>query len=53
VEETLKPQELSVEFSISFEGTGKAQVIPVLVTAETKASTGLKVTAVWKHTQKS
>lgn len=46
------PEELSVEFSLSFEGSGKASLIPVLVTAETKTTTGLKVKAVWKATDK-
>jgi hypothetical protein len=39
---------VSVEFSLSFEATGKAQLVPVFVTGETKAATGLKVKAVWK-----
>jgi inner membrane protein involved in colicin E2 resistance len=47
--EKLRPQELSVEFSIAFEGTGKARIIPLLVTAETKGSTGLKITAKWQR----
>jgi hypothetical protein len=47
--EKLRPQELSVEFSLAFEGAGKAQVIPLLVTAETKGSTGLKITAKWRR----
>jgi hypothetical protein len=42
------PQEVSVEFSLSFEAAGKAQLIPIFVTGETKAATGLKVKAVWK-----
>lgn len=42
------PQEVSIEFSLSFEATGKAQLIPIFVTGETKAATGLKVKAVWK-----
>lgn len=42
-----KPKEVTVEFALSIEATGKAQLIPVLLTGETKAATGLKVTAVW------
>lgn len=49
--ENLRPQELSVEFSLDFEGTGKARVIPLLVTAETKGSTGLKITATWRRSE--
>lgn len=47
--EKLGPQEVSVEFSLAFEGTGKARVIPLLVTAETKGATGLKMTAKWRR----
>jgi NTP-dependent ternary system trypsin peptidase co-occuring protein len=46
--EKIRPQEITVEFTLSFEATGKIAVIPILVTGETKGSTGLKVTAVWK-----
>lgn len=42
-----RPRDITVEFSLSFEAAGKAQLIPVLLTGETKAATGLKVTAVW------
>ncbi len=42
-----KPEQVTVEFTLSFEAKGKAQLIPVLLTGETKATTGLKVTAVW------
>lgn len=41
------PREVTVEFTLSFEATGRAQLIPVFLTGETKAQTGLKVTAVW------
>lgn len=41
------PKEVTVEFTLTFEATGKAQLIPVLLTGEAKAVTGLKVTAVW------
>ena len=41
------PRDITVEFSLSFEAGGRAQLIPVLLTGETKAVTGLKVTAVW------
>lgn len=42
-----KPNRVEVEFSLSFEVKGKAQVIPVILTGETKGSAGLRVTAVW------
>lgn len=44
---TASPNQVTVEFTLSFEAKGKAQLIPVLFTGETKAQTGLKVTAVW------
>jgi hypothetical protein len=45
--EQARPRDITVEFALSFEATGKAQLIPVFLTGETKAMTGLKVTAVW------
>jgi hypothetical protein len=45
-----KPRDVTVEFALSFEAAGKAQIIPVFLTGETKAITGLKVTAVWGPT---
>jgi Trypsin-co-occurring domain 1 len=47
--EKAKPQEITVEFTLTFGATGKMTLIPVLVTGETTASTGLKVTAVWRQ----
>jgi len=44
---TAKPREVTVEFSLSFEAKGKF-VIPVLMSAESGVSTGIKVTAVWQ-----
>ena len=49
IAEKARPQEITVEFTLSFEATGKVALIPILVTGETKGSTGLKVTAVWKR----
>ena len=44
-------QEITVEFSLTFEVKGKASLIPVFVTGETGAQTGLKVTAVWRQSE--
>jgi hypothetical protein len=44
-----RPQEITVEFSLSFEVKGQASLIPVFVTAASSAQTGLKVIAVWKQ----
>jgi hypothetical protein len=46
--ERAKPAQVTVEFTLSFEVAGRAQLIPVLLTGESKAATGLKVTAVWE-----
>jgi hypothetical protein len=46
--EKTKPDELAVEFALTFEAKGKAS-IPVLVTGEAGAQTGLKVTAIWRQ----
>jgi hypothetical protein len=47
-----RPDEVSVEFSLSFEVKGTTSVIPIFVTAEGGAQTGIKVTAVWKRNDK-
>ena len=46
------PDELTVEFSLTFEVKGKASIVPVFVTGETSAQSGLKVTAVWKRAER-
>lgn len=43
------PHEITVEFSLTFEAKGKMALVPIFVTGETGAGTGLKVTAVWKN----
>jgi len=48
--EKIGPDKLTVEFSITFEVKGKASLIPVFVTSESGAATGLKVTAEWSRT---
>ena len=45
--EPIKPKQVTVEFTLSFEATGQAQLIPILLTGATTAATGLNVTAVW------
>lgn len=47
----VRPNELTLEFSVTFEGKGKASVVPVFVTAETTGTTGFKVTATWKRSE--
>lgn len=46
--EKARPEQVSVEFSLSFEAGGKAHLIPVLFTGSTKATSGLKVAAMWE-----
>jgi hypothetical protein len=48
LKEGLKPQQVSVEFSLGFEASGKASWIPVLFQTEAKANAALKVSAVWE-----
>lgn len=43
------PQELTLEFSLTFDAKAKAALIPVFVTAEHGLQTGLKITAKWKR----
>ncbi len=45
----VRPDELAVEFSLSFEVKGRASLIPVFVTGEAGTQTGLKVKATWKR----
>jgi hypothetical protein len=42
-----KPKQVTVEFSLTFEAQGGLHLLPILVTAQSKIGTGLKVTAVW------
>jgi hypothetical protein len=47
--EERRPQEVTVEFTISFEVKGKASLIPVLLTGESTSKAGLTVKAVWRN----
>jgi Trypsin-co-occurring domain 1 len=51
IADAVRPDEVTVEFSLSFEVKGRASVIPVFITGETGTETGLKVTASWKRAQ--
>jgi hypothetical protein len=50
VERDLQGADLAVELTFSFEVTGHAAIVPVLLTGETSATGGLKITATWPHT---
>lgn len=45
----VRPDELTLEFSVTFDVRAKVSPIPVLVTGETGGQTGLKVVAVWRR----
>ncbi len=49
LEAKARPDEITVEFSLSFEVKGRASLIPIFVTGEAGAQTGLKVKATWKR----
>jgi Trypsin-co-occurring domain 1 len=42
-----RPEEVSVELALGFEVKGKATLIPVLLSGETKAQAAIKVSAKW------
>ena len=42
-----RPREVGVEFSLGFEVTGKATIIPVLLSGESSAEAAIKVSATW------
>jgi hypothetical protein len=44
-----RPEEVGVEFTITFDVEGQAHIIPVLLTGKSKASMGIKVTAKWQR----
>lgn len=46
--DTLAPDEVGVEFTITFDVEGKANIVPVLLTGKAKTSMGVKVTALWR-----
>ena len=44
-----RPQQVTVEFTVSFEVKGRAALIPVLLTGEATSKGGLTVKAVWRR----
>jgi hypothetical protein len=42
-----RPEEVCIEFSLGFTVTGRAHLIPVLLSAETSAQAAIKVSAKW------
>jgi hypothetical protein len=45
----LKPQELTIEFSLAFEISSSQQLIPVILSTSEKLTPAIKVIATWKH----
>jgi hypothetical protein len=48
LQDKMGPDEVGVEFTISFDVEGQARIIPVLLTGKAKTAMGVKVTALWK-----
>ena len=47
----MRPQEVGVEFTITFDVEGQARIIPVLLTGKAKTAVGIKVSARWQPGQ--
>ena len=47
----VKPDEITIEFSLTFGVEAKTRIVPILVTSKSKANTGLKVTCRWDATK--
>jgi hypothetical protein len=47
----MRPQEIGVEFTITFDVEGQARIIPVLLTGKAKTAVGMKVSATWQPAQ--
>jgi NTP-dependent ternary system trypsin peptidase co-occuring protein len=45
--ETITPEEVAVEFTITFDVEGAAHIVPVLLTGKAKTALGIKVSAKW------
>jgi hypothetical protein len=44
----VQPQEVGVEFNLTFDVEGRATIIPVLLTGKATSGIGIKVTAKWQ-----
>jgi hypothetical protein len=47
----IEPDEVGVEFTLTFEAEGKAHIVPVLVSGKATSTMGIKVHAIWKPGQ--
>lgn len=48
----MRPREVGIEFTLTFDVEGKATIVPVLITGKAKTAVGIKVTAKWQPGQK-
>ncbi len=48
ISEAIQPQEVGVEFNLTFDVEGRATIIPVLLTGKATSGMGIKVTAKWQ-----
>jgi hypothetical protein len=44
----IQPEEVGVEFTLTFAAEGKAHIVPVLVSGKATSTMGIKVHAIWK-----
>lgn len=47
----VRPEKVTVEFTLAFEASGTARIIPFFVSTSSKVNTGLKVTAEWDRSR--
>ena len=45
--DAMRPTEVGIEFTLTFDVEGKATIVPVLLTGKAKTAVGIKVTAKW------
>jgi hypothetical protein len=48
MQDAIRPKEVGVEFTITFDVEGQARIIPVLLTGKAKTAVGVKVSAKWQ-----
>jgi len=51
MQEAMRPHEVGVEFTLTFDVEGQARIIPVLLTGKAKSAVGVKVSAKWQPGQ--
>jgi hypothetical protein len=51
MQDAMRPHEIAVEFTLTFDVEGQARIIPVLLTGKAKSAVGVKVSARWQPGQ--